>query len=97
MGITNRCLRERVCALFDAGPKGYTQGRMTYDLRRLRLKGLVERLPHSQRYVLTPLGRRVACNASTRRYRTTRLIRSATPGACEQALDSAITDARMAP
>ena len=25
-------------------------GRMTYDLRRLRLRGLIERIPHSQRY-----------------------------------------------
>ena len=23
---------------------------MTYDLRRLRLRGLIERIPHSQRY-----------------------------------------------
>jgi hypothetical protein len=33
---------------------------MTYDLRRLRLKGLLQRLPKKNRYVLTPLGRRVA-------------------------------------
>jgi hypothetical protein len=39
-GITNRSLRERVGSLYDAGPKGYTQNRMSHDLRRLRLKGL---------------------------------------------------------
>jgi len=33
---------------------------MTYDLRRLRLKGLITRLPHSNTYVLTPDGQRVA-------------------------------------
>jgi predicted MarR family transcription regulator len=33
---------------------------MTYDLRRLRLHGLIERLPHSQRYRVTNLGQRVA-------------------------------------
>ena len=33
---------------------------MTYDLRRLRLHGLVERLPHTQRYRLTPQGLRIA-------------------------------------
>jgi hypothetical protein len=59
-GFTNRSLRERVGALHDPGPRGYTQTRMTYDLRRLRLKGLVTRLPKTNRYVLTPLGRRVA-------------------------------------
>lgn len=38
----------------------YTQAQMSYDLRRLRLKGLVRRLEHSNTYVLTPDGLRVA-------------------------------------
>jgi predicted MarR family transcription regulator len=33
---------------------------MTYDLRRLRLGGLIRRLPHSNRYVLTADGVRIA-------------------------------------
>ena len=33
---------------------------MSYDLRRLRLKGLVARVPKSQHYVLTELGTKVA-------------------------------------
>lgn len=33
---------------------------MGYDLRRLRRKGLVKRLDHQKRYVLTPYGRRAA-------------------------------------
>ena len=33
---------------------------MSYDLRRLRLHGLIQRLPHSNKYVLTPDGIRVA-------------------------------------
>ena len=33
---------------------------MSYDLRRLRLHGLIQRLPHSNTYVLTPDGIRVA-------------------------------------
>jgi len=109
VGITNRSLRERVGALFDAGPKGYTQGRMTYDLRRLRLKGLLLRLPHSQRYVLTPLGRRVALFMSKSFARLVRpVLQRLDPAlpdhpsdplrrawrACEQALDCAITEAR---
>jgi hypothetical protein len=31
---------------------------MTYDLRRLRLKRLIQRVPKSHRYVLTETGRR---------------------------------------
>ena len=33
---------------------------MTYDLRRLRRKGLIRRLPRTQRYEVTPDGRRLA-------------------------------------
>ena len=33
---------------------------MTYDLRRLRLHGLIERVPHTNTYTLTPDGLRVA-------------------------------------
>jgi hypothetical protein len=33
---------------------------MTYDLRRLRLKGIIERIPRTHRYVLTSLGLRTA-------------------------------------
>ena len=33
---------------------------MTYDLRRLRLHGLIERIPKTHRYRLTPVGLRVA-------------------------------------
>jgi hypothetical protein len=38
----------------------YSPGRMTYDLRRLRLHGLIERIPHSHRYRVTDSGLRVA-------------------------------------
>jgi hypothetical protein len=57
VGFTNRSLCARVSSLLG-GP--YTSAQMTYDLRRLRLKGLVRRLPHSNTYVLTPEGARVA-------------------------------------
>ena len=33
---------------------------MTYDLRRLRLHGIIERIPHSHRYHVTPDGLRIA-------------------------------------
>ena len=34
----------------------YNAGQRTYDLRRLRLRGLIERIPRSQRYRLTAEG-----------------------------------------
>jgi len=33
---------------------------MSYDLRRLRLHGLIERIPHSHRYRITQAGAKVA-------------------------------------
>lgn len=56
-GFRNRELTELVGQLLDAP---YSGRQATYDLRRLRRKGLIARLAHSQRYQLTPLGRRVA-------------------------------------
>jgi hypothetical protein len=38
----------------------YAPGQMTYDLRRLRLNGLIRRLPHTNRYTLTEDGIRIA-------------------------------------
>ena len=38
----------------------YRSGQMTYDLRRLRLAGLIQRLPRSNRYTLTADGIRIA-------------------------------------
>jgi hypothetical protein len=55
-GLMNRTLRPQMVELIP----GYTQGQMTYDLRRLRRKGLIRRIPRSQRYELTAFGRRTA-------------------------------------
>jgi hypothetical protein len=55
-GLTNKSLRELVAGLIP----GYTARQMTYDLRRLRRKGLIRRIPKSQRYELTDHGRRIA-------------------------------------
>jgi hypothetical protein len=56
-GFTNRSLRAQVAALLGVD---YTMSQASYDLRRLRLKGLILRLEHSNTYVLTPDGIRVA-------------------------------------
>jgi hypothetical protein len=54
-GFSNAMLRAQVAALL--GPDAnYGTRQMTYDLRRLRLKGLIQRQGNSQRYRLTPLG-----------------------------------------
>jgi hypothetical protein len=55
-GITNRSLRTLVAGILP----GYSPRQMTYDLRRLRRKGLIRRIPRSQRYQLTGEGRRLA-------------------------------------
>jgi hypothetical protein len=56
-GFTNYSLRGLVAGLLG---RDYSAQQMTYDLRRLRLHGLIERLPRSNTYVLTPEGLRVA-------------------------------------
>ena len=56
-GFTNRSLRPLVAGLLG---EPYSQARCCYDLRRLRLKGLIVRLEHSNTYVLTDDGQRFA-------------------------------------
>lgn len=59
-GFTNRDLRQHVAALLGRPSEQMTPGMMTYDLRRLRLHGLIERVPKSRRYNLTTFGSRAA-------------------------------------
>ena len=56
-GFRHRDLRPRVAALLGTP---YSAAQMTYDLRRLRLRGLIERILGTHRYRLTPYGLRVA-------------------------------------
>jgi hypothetical protein len=56
-GFTNRSLRAQVAGLLGAP---YRSAQMTYDLRRLRRKGLIRRQPRSNTYVLTTDGVRIA-------------------------------------
>jgi len=57
LGFTNRSLRARVSHLLGVG---YTVNQMSYDLFRLRSKGLIRRRPGTNTYDLTPEGQRVA-------------------------------------
>lgn len=52
--------RESLARLLGESPSSLTQGRMTYQLRRLRLHGLIYRVPKSHRYRVTPEGLRTA-------------------------------------
>ncbi|HEX5938723.1 MAG TPA: hypothetical protein VFZ12_00010 [Dehalococcoidia bacterium] len=71
-GFSNRDLREQLAPLLGLAPSQLPPGRMTYDLRRLRLHGLIERLPRTHRYRLTQDGLHAAL-FFTRTY--TRLFR----------------------
>lgn len=57
-GFNNASLRQHVADLMV--DETYATSQMTYDLRRLRLKGLIYRIPHSYRYQLTTYGLKVA-------------------------------------
>jgi hypothetical protein len=56
-GFRNRDLRPQVEALLG---RAYSAAQMTYDLRRLRLKGLIHRIPKTHRYTATTYGLKVA-------------------------------------
>ena len=56
-GFSNKSLRGHVAGLLG---HDYSSSQMSYDLRRLRLHGLIQRLPHSNTYLLTGEGIRVA-------------------------------------
>ncbi len=59
-GFRHREFRDQLAQLQGRDPDTYSAGSMTYDLRRLRLHGLIDRVPHSHRYRITPVGARVA-------------------------------------
>jgi len=59
-GFTNADLRRLVEDLRGLPPGSITTGQTTYDLRRLRTHGLIQRRPHSNRYDITDTGLRVA-------------------------------------
>ena len=58
-GFRNATLRTHVAQLLGESPEHYTPGRMTYDLRRLRLHGVIHKIPGTHRYEVTDAGRRI--------------------------------------
>ena len=55
-GFSNRDLRDHWAPLLGKSPDDMTPGQMTYHLRRLRLHGLIERIPGTHRYRVTRQG-----------------------------------------
>jgi len=110
-GFSNRMLRPRVAALYQAGPRGHTASRMSYDLRRLRRNGIIRRIGNSHRYHLTPQGRRIALFMTKSYVRVVRPVLHMldpklpddAPGrlrqawrSCEKALDAVVSEAKIA-
>jgi hypothetical protein len=103
-GFTNHSLRGLVAGLLGTD---YSANQMTYDLRRLRLHGLIERVPHTNTYTLTHDGIRVAVFYTKVHARILRPLlangdRQPAPlevrralHALERAIDETVTEARL--
>lgn len=59
-GFSAKDLRPKLATLLGLQADQLSAGRVTYDLRRLRLHGLIERIPRTHRYRLTRRGTQVA-------------------------------------
>ena len=59
-GFCNRDLRNNLAALLGQPVEDFTQGRMSYQLRCLRLHGRIERIPKTHCYRLPSFGFRIA-------------------------------------
>jgi hypothetical protein len=79
-GFTNKDLRAHLAPLLGLDPGTMTAGRMTYDLRRLRLHQIIKRIPRTNRYEVTPFGLQVAM-FFTRAY--SRLLRTGLSEICD--------------
>lgn len=108
-GFANKDLRPLLAQLLGLVPSHISPGQMTYHLRRLRLHGLIARLPHSHRYQVTAEGLHLALFCTRLHARvlrpglTTILPHSATTNTAlrlafarvDRALDQFFTEARM--
>jgi hypothetical protein len=59
VGFSNSELRQHFASLLGQPPQSLSQGQMTYHLRRLRLHGIIERIPKTHRYRITNPGLRI--------------------------------------
>ncbi len=68
-GFTNAVVRHHLAPLLGTTPDLMTSGQITYDLRRLRLHGLIERIPHTFRYHPDPRSRPGPARRTSRDHR----------------------------
>ncbi len=59
-GFTSRHLRHHLAPQLGKTPEEMTSGQISYDLRRLRAHQIIERIPRSRRYQVTPGGLTIA-------------------------------------
>ncbi len=74
MAFIHAALRQHVAAYLGVDLSACSSGQMTCDLRRLRLKGILWRVPKTHRYLVTPYGYKVALfftKLTARVFRTT--------------------------
>ena len=91
-GFTNKELRPLLAQHLGLEEASITPGRMSYDLRRLRLHGLIRRVKKSQRYELTPEGLKTAMFYSRTYARVIRpglSLLNAPNGSCDSTLNRA--------
>jgi hypothetical protein len=96
-GFRHRDLRRHLIDLRAPDASPYESSQMTYDLRRLRLHGLIERIPKTHRYQLTEAGL-VAAHFYVRFY--ARALRPAfsmaSPGSCSNRSNQALAQLHQA-
>jgi hypothetical protein len=96
-GFTNASLRQHVAALLGPG-SSYHANQMTYDLRRLRRKALIERVRNTNRYRVTSMGMRAACFFSKLQQRVLKAAAAsiATPDGIQRTLGDAFVQVEAA-
>jgi hypothetical protein len=92
-GFRSRDFREQIATLLGEDPSQWTSGRITYQLRRLRLHGLIERREGKNLYIVTENGYRIALWLSRCHARLLRpsVAQTLSPNSCfDQTLATAI-------
>ncbi len=84
-GFRNACLRDHVTQLLGISSEAYSAGRMTYDLRRLRLHGIIAREGGTHRYHVTHEGMRICLFMTKVHHRIIRPGLSQIMGGCPKA------------
>jgi len=92
-GFRNANLRQPVAQLLGIPEEAYTPGRMTYDLRRLRLHGIIARVEGTNRYQVTSEGMRICLFFTKVHHRVIRPGCSQLMDGCPKAPNRAITSA----